>query len=93
MSLPIGDRVAFVYPDQAAAAAGVPITTIVAAVKAGKLITRQAGASKVILRGDLEKFVATLPTARKDPPKPTEAEKKAAYERGRARALRAMGQR
>ncbi len=93
MSLPVGDRVAFVYPDQTAAAAGVPIASIVGAVQAGKLITRQAGASRVILRADLERYVANLPTTKAPPPKKTPEQEAAARARGRAIAERAMGKR
>ncbi len=93
MALPAGDRVAYAFPEQAAEAAGVSVHSIISAVRDGRLAARQAGASKVILRADLEKFAATLPAARKDTPRPSAAEVEAAKARGRAIVERHLGKR
>jgi hypothetical protein len=90
MTLPTRDRVAFSYPEQAAAAAGVPIASIVAAVQSGSLVTRQAGASKVILRADLERYVASLPATPKSS-LPQNIRKTAGYAQGRALAVKLQG--
>ncbi len=91
MALPVGDRVAYEYPSQAAAAAGVPVASIVAAVQTGKLVTRQAGASRVILRADLERYVASLPATPKSSTLSGDIRKTAGYAQGRAIALKHLG--
>lgn len=62
MSLPTGDRIAFTV-QQAAEAANLPLLLVAEAVADGRLTAHQAGPHRVILRADLERFIASLPRA------------------------------
>jgi hypothetical protein len=89
-------RVAY-SPSQAAAASGIPVDQIVAAAMSGSLRSHVAGGNVVILRADLESFIARLPSLPAVTAEAREADARAAaaaaYARGKAIATKALAPR